>query len=322
MRIDPHSYYDPEQGKISQLHLELTVGFKTKSLWGHTTLVFEKPIKGTIDLDTRDLEIDQVTADGTQLQWSFAEQNPILGSCLRVTIPAVTKTISIQYRVGRKASALQWLEPPQTAGKQYPYLYSQCQSHHARSIVPVQDSPGLRFKYTASITVPKPLVVVMSAAPGKHYDNGDSWITYTFEMPQSIPAYLLALAVGNIVSRDLGPRSRVYSEPEIIDAAAWEFEPINDILLKAEELLGPYQWDRYDFLVMPPSFPYGGMENPRLTFLTPSLLAGDRSLIDVLVHELAHSWTGNLVTNATWNDFWLNEGSTMWAQRRILETLY
>ena len=227
------------------------------------------------------------------------------------------------YAASPEATALQWLSPAQTLGKRHPYLFSQCQAIHARSIVPCQDSPRARVTYGAALTVPEGLTAVMSAdSRGWRPGPAPGTRTFLFEMPQPIPPYLLALAVGDLASRDLSPRSRIWAEPGDLDAAAWEFAEIESFIHKAEELFGPYEWDRYDMLVLPPSFPYGGMENPRLTFLTPTLMAGDRSLVAVVAHELAHSWTGNLVTNASAEDFWLNEGFTVWAERRILEAVY
>lgn len=321
--VDPHSFADPDQGRVTHVHLQLNVDFDQRRLVGAVTLDLEGATGGYLDLDTRDLDIQTVVSGkGEALGFEHAEQDEIIGTKLRIEVPAGTGRITIQYRTSPTASALQWLEPPLTAGKKYPYLFSQCQAIHARSVAPLQDTPRCRVPYSAEITVPDPLVAVMSAAPGeKRAGEAKNTSTWSFDMPQPIPPYLLALAVGNLVSEDLGPRSRVYTEPEMLEACAWEFATVDDMLRKAEELFGPYRWERYDFLVMPPSFPYGGMENPRLTFLTPSLIAGDRSLVDVLAHELAHSWTGNLVTNATNEHFWLNEGFTVWAERRINEAL-
>ena len=321
--VDPHSYADPSQGRTTRLAMDLEVDFGTHRLSGTATLGLEGVDGGHLDLDTRDLEIQRITGpDGGALEFELADRHEFMGQRLRVQLPAGTGEITVHYRTSPEASALQWLDPALTAGKEHPYLFSQCQAIHARSMVPVQDTPRCRIPYSARITVPDPLVAVMSAAPGeKEAGPKPNTTTWTFEMPQPIPPYLLALAVGNLVSEDLGPRSRVYTEPEMLEACAWEFATVDEMLRKAEELFGPYRWDRYDFLVMPPSFPYGGMENPRLTFLTPSLLAGDRSLVDVLAHELAHSWTGNLVTNANNEHFWLNEGFTVWAERRINEVL-
>jgi leukotriene A-4 hydrolase/aminopeptidase len=323
-RLDPHSYTDTDQGRITHLELALDVDFSAKRLLGTAKLTLAEAASGPFDLDTRGLEIERVTgADGAAIGWTLADPDDILGACLRVELPDGTTGLELRYRTAPDASALQWLDPPQTAGKQQPFLFSQCQAIHARSMVPLQDSPGVRFSYEAEISVPEQLNAVMSAAPGGRIERPDTAgrAVYSFTMPQPIPAYLLALAVGNIDSRDLGPRSRVYAEPETLEAAAWEFAEADDMLREAEEIFGPYLWDRFDFIVMPPAFPYGGMENPRLTFLTPTLLAGDRSLVKVLAHELAHSWTGNLVTNASMNHFWLNEGFTVWAERRILERL-
>ena len=320
---DPHSYTDISQCRTTAVDLKLLVDFAARKLKGSVKLTFVEPVRGPVDLDTRALTIGAVTdARDVAVPFSLGKSDPILGAKLRVDVKEPTASLTIRYETSPDASALQWLEPQHTAGGKHPYLFSQCQPHHARSLVPLQDSAVVRFKYRAEITVPKPLVAVMSAAPGEKQAGPDAKSsTYTFEMPQPIPSYLLALAVGNIAAQDLGPRSRVYTEPEMLKAAAWEFAGVNDMLLAAEKLFGPYRWDRYDFLVMPPAFPYGGMENPRLTFLTPTLVAGDRSLVNVLAHELAHSWTGNLVTNATMNDFWLNEGFTVWAERRIHEAL-
>ncbi len=323
-RVDPHSYFDPDQGKVTELDLAVTVDFEARRLRGTVTLRLDQPRQGVLDLDTRGLTIDGVTtAGGSDLEFELGQPDPVLGARLRITLREPVDAVRAAYSTSPDASALQWLTPQNTAGGVHPYLFSQCQPHHARSMVPLQDSAAVRFSYRAAITVPAPLVAVMSAAPGTASagPTPDS-TTYAFEMPQPIPAYLMALAVGNIAGRDIGPRTRVYTEPEMLDAAAWEFEGAERMLEAAEEMFGPYLWDRYDFLVMPPAFPYGGMENPRLTFLTPTLIAGDRSLVNVLAHELAHSWTGNLVTNATMNDFWLNEGFTVWAERRINEALH
>lgn len=321
--FDPHSYTDLEQGSVSHLDLKLKVDFAHECLRGSANLTVERGAGDVLHLDTRDLQIERIIdKDGNALKWSLAEPESFFGSRLSVQLPEHIASFTVFYRTGDQASALQWLKPEQTAGKEQPYLFSQCQTIHARSMVPLQDSPKVRFTYAAEIEVPKDLTAVMAAAPGTRSAGSSKDVrTFSFRMPQPIPSYLLAMAVGELECRDLGPRSRVYAEPQLIEAAAYEFAQVDSMLKAAEDLFGPYQWERFDMLVMPPSFPYGGMENPRLTFLTPTLLAGDRSLVNVLAHELAHSWTGNLVTNATMNDFWLNEGFTVWAERRILEKL-
>ncbi|MCK6544898.1 M1 family metallopeptidase [Myxococcota bacterium] len=317
--IDPHSFADDAQPSTKHLDLALTVDFDARVLRGQVTLVLDRAADGTLDLDTRGLAIQRaVDASGAAVPFDLAANDPIRGSRLRLHTKG--DRVTITYTTSPDATALQWLEPAQTKGGRHPYVFTQCQAIHARTIVPCQDSPRVRSKYTAKLDIPASLRAVMAAAHVGREEKGARAIE-SFEMPQAIPSYLFAFAVGNIASKDLGPRSRVYAEPETLDASAWEFATVDDMLVKAESLFGPYVWDRFDLLVMPPSFPYGGMENPRLTFLTPTLLAGDRSLVNVVAHELAHSWTGNLVTNATMNDFWLNEGFTVYAERRIHQAL-
>lgn len=322
-RPDPHSYADDTQPRTKAFEWTATVDFAARVLRAEITLHFAEPAAGgSLDLDTRALTIEAVLApDGTTaLEHTLHAADPILGSRLEISVPAGVESIRIRYRTSPAASALQWLTPEQTLGKKHPYLFSQCQAIHARSVLPCQDTPSIRQTYTASLDVPSELRAVMAAAPRSRELHGDRAVE-RFEMPQAIPPYLVAFAVGDLASKDLSPRSRVWTEPAQLDAAAWEFEHVEDHLGAAESLFGPYDWERFDLLVMPPSFPYGGMENPRLTFLTPSLLAGDRSLVNVVAHELAHSWTGNLVTSSNAEHFWLNEGFTVFAERRILEAL-
>ena len=315
MRTDPHSFADLAQARTTHLDLVLDVQLEARVLVGRATLTFAESASGPVDLDTRALTIESVEDATRPLPYTLGEPDPVLGQRLRIERERPTDRVTITYRTSPEASALMWLEPSQTkSGK--PFLLTQCQAIHARSIVPVQDTPGARIRYDARVTVPEGLTAVMSAAPG--VPDGQA---LHFVMPQPIPPYLLALAVGELASEDLGPRTRVWAEPATLAAAAWEFADVEKMLESAEELFGPYAWERYDFVVLPPSFPMGGMENPRMTFLTPTLLAGDRSLVGVLAHELAHSWTGNLVTNADNEHFWLNEGWTVWAERRILEVL-
>jgi leukotriene-A4 hydrolase len=327
-RLDPHSHADPHQGRTRHLRWKLSVDFPSRTLEGDVLLELDAPAPGgPFDLDTKGLTIHAVeSADGAPLRHQLGDEDPILGQRLRIELPAGAHAVRIRYKTSPDAVGLQWLDPAQTEGKRHPFLFSQCQAIHARTMVPVQDTPRLRITYHAEVTVPAPLSAVMSAGPaGTHpapSRAGAEARTFVFDMPQPIPPYLIALAVGELESRDLGTRSRVWAEPATIDRAAWEFADIEDTIAVAEKLFGPYDWERYDMIVLPPSFPYGGMENPRMTFLTPTLLAGDRSLVDVVAHELAHSWTGNLVTNANMEHFWLNEGFTVWAERRILEALH
>jgi aminopeptidase N len=275
-------------------------------------------------LDTSDLAIDAVrTPDGQPLRFELGAADPILGRPLRVQLPGDARAIVVHYRTSPNARALQWLRPEQTAGGVHPYLFSQGQAILTRSWIPTQDSPGIRQTYRARIVVPKPLTAVMSAetlTPGGVDTPGGK--AFTFKLDQAVPPYLIALAVGDIAFRPIGPRTGVFAEPSVVDRAAYEFADLERMVEAAESLYGPYRWGRYDILVLPPSFPFGGMENPRLTFATPTVLAGDRSLTSLAAHELAHSWSGNLVTNATWRDFWLNEGFTTYFENRIMERLY
>jgi leukotriene A-4 hydrolase/aminopeptidase len=321
--LDPHSYFDTGQPRARHLTLKLAVDFERRRLDGSVVLHLESEASGILDLDTKGLTIRSVrTPDGASIRFELEDEEAILGRRLRLHLPDGARQAAIDYQTSPEAVALQWLTPVQTEGGRQPFLFSQCQAIHARTMVPLQDSPLVRVTYLAEVTIPEPLAAVMSAGPaGTRPGPAPGTVTYLFEMPQAIPSYLLALAVGDLDSRDLSPRSRVWAEPATVEGAAWEFAGIEEMIVKAEGLFGPYEWDRYDMIVLPPSFPYGGMENPRMTFLTPTLLAGDRSLVDVVAHELAHSWTGNIVTNATMEHFWLNEGATVWAERRILEAL-
>jgi aminopeptidase N len=323
-RQDPHSHADSEQPRARHLRLRLWVDFAARRIEGEAALELDAPSAGILDLDSKALEILQAsTGEGTNVPFQVGADEAILGSRLRLALPTGTTEVRLRYRTSPDAPALQWLSPEQTEGGRHPFLFSQCQPIHARSLAPLPDTARNRLTYEAEVEVPEPLAVVMSAGPAGEGPGGRPGTrVFRFRMPQRIPPYLLALAVGRLDSRELGPRSRVFAEPETVEAAAHEFADTEAMISRAEELFGPYEWDRYDMLVLPPSFPYGGMENPRMTFLTPTLLAGDRSLVDVVVHELAHSWTGNLVTNADMEHFWLNEGFTVWAERRLLEALH
>jgi leukotriene-A4 hydrolase len=323
-QIDPHSYYDTSQPCARHLRLNWFIDFERRQIDGSVTIELKESSAGYFDLDTKKIEIHSVcTQAGANLAWYPGDEEAILGRRLRLELPDGTTSITIHYTTSPEAVALQWFKPEMTLGKRQPFMYSQCQAIHARTIVPCQDTPRVRVSYSAAVTVPAELTAVMSAGPaGDRQDEASRTRTYLFEMPQPIPPYLLAIAAGDLQSRDLSPRSRVWAEPEMVDKAAYEFSEVEQMIETAEKTFGPYEWDRYDMLVLPPAFPYGGMENPRMTFLTPTVIAGDRSLVDVLAHELAHSWTGNLVTNATMDHFWLNEGFTTWAERRILDALH
>ena len=317
---DFHSYAKPEEAVVKHLHLDLNVDFDKKQLTGYAELSIETNGKTTeLHLDSRDLSIDSVWADGDATTFKLGEQQPFIGSDLAIAIKPTTKKVKVKYSTSPNAAALQWLSPEQTAGGDFPFLFTQSQAVLARTWIPLQDSPGIRFTYSATIHCPANLMAVMSAENDTTLHNDGA---YTFKMPQAVPSYLMALAVGNLKFHSYDHRSGVYAEPATIEKAAYEFEDMPKMIAAAEELYGPYAWGRYDVLVLPPSFPFGGMENPRLTFATPTILAGDRSLVALVAHELAHSWSGNLVTNATWDDFWLNEGFTVYFETRIMEKLY
>ncbi len=319
--MDPHSYSDLTQGKIKHIDFDFIVDFSNKTIHARATYTLSSSVAGPLFLDTRDILVAGVELGGKPILWNLGPVDPVLGARLELPDLNHRDQFTITYTTGSAASALQWLAPAQTAGGVLPFLFTQCQAIHARSVFPSQDTPAVRFTYSAVVAVPAQLTAVMAAEPGRSWLDGERK-KFEFQMPQPIPAYLFALAVGDLAYEDLSPRIRLYAEPAILPQAAWEFAETEASLKIAESLFGPYDWDRYDMLVLPPSFPYGGMENPRLTFLTPTLLAGDRSLTNVITHELAHSWTGNLVTNATWEDFWLNEGWTVYGERRILEAQY
>lgn len=324
---DAHSFASPGRIRVRHVDLDLDVSFNRKVLSGTVVATVERtrpPDRSPLVLDTRDLAVSAVAAssDGSifePVEFSVGAADAVLGSPLEIQLPPEATRVRIEYETNPRASGLQWLEPAQTAGKQHPFMYTQSQAIHARSWIPLQDTPAVRVTYTARIRTPPSLRAVMSAVnhPEEPRD-GD----YQFEMRQPVPSYLIALAAGDIAFQAMSARTAVYAEPSVVGAAAREFADTEQMVLAAERLYGPYRWERYDLLVLPPSFPFGGMENPRLTFATPTVLAGDKSLVSLIAHELAHSWSGNLVTNATWRDFWLNEGFTTYLERRIIEEVY
>lgn len=325
---DYFTFANTGQFVTEHLALDLDVDFETEALRGFAMLTMRRlDVAATeVILDTRDLTIASVavlqSGNSAPAEFQFGETHETLGTPLVIRLPAETGAafdLMIEYATSPESTALQWLPPELTAGGKHPLMFSQSQAVHARSWVPLQDTPAIRITYEATVRTPESLLAVMSA-------NNDPLTPrtgeYHFDMPQPIPSYLLAIAVGNLYFAPLGEDTGVYTEPELLDASVYEFADTQAMLEQAEEMYGPYDWGRYDLLVLPPSFPYGGMENPRLSFITPSLLAGDRSLVSVIAHELAHSWSGNLVTNATWRDGWLNEGMTSYIESRLMEVIY
>jgi aminopeptidase N len=323
--VDIHSFARPAEARVTHVALDLRADMRAHELRGTATLTVQRrPGATELVLDTRDLDIEKVAdSAGASLEHALGDADPIKGRPLTVKLGDGDGPVVISYKTRPTAAALQWLGPEQTAGKRQPYLFSQGQAILTRTWIPTQDSPGIRQTYTARITVPHPLRAVMSAEhvrDAAETARGDR--TFEFRMPDAVPPYLIALAIGDIASSAIGPRTAVYTEPSGLDRAASEFVDLERMVEAAEALVGPYRWGRYDLLVLPPSFPFGGMENPRLTFATPTIIAGDRSLVSLVAHELAHSWSGNLVTNATWSDFWLNEGITTYLEARIMEAVY
>ncbi len=305
---DPHSHAGRSPARVQHLALDLVVDFDARTLHGRATWQLANP--GTapeLVLDSRNLDLEavaQLDAAGTATPAAFAlgPADATLGQALTIALAPGTVAVQIAYRTRPAAAALQWLQPGQTAGTA-PFLFTQSQAILARTWLPCPDSPGIRFTYEATVQVPPHLLALMSAEnPQRLASDG----RYRFRMAQPIPAYLMALAVGDLQFAALSGRTGIYAEPASLAAAVHEFVDLDAMVAAAEQLYGPYAWERYDLLVLPPSFPFGGMENPCLTFVTPTIITGDRSLTSLVAHELAHSWSGNLVTNATWNDFWLN----------------
>lgn len=323
---DPLSYARYDQVRTTDLHLDLKADFSHKILSGYAELTLNWIDKSarTLVLDTNELNIAKVQVLNPNGKWTAAsfmldKLDAEKGRALRIALPFQPQKVRVYYRTAPSAAALQWMSPEQTMSGKRPFMFSQSQDINARSWAPIQDTPAVRFTYSARIDAPAGLRVVMSAENDQKSTGAGGW---KFKMAQPIPSYLLAIAIGEIEVRNLGPRTAVYAEPARIEAAAYELGDTEKMIDAAEGLYGPYRWERYDMIVLPPSFPYGGMENPRMTFLTPTMIAGDRSLNDLIAHELAHSWSGNLVTNASWKYTWMNEGFTTYVTTRIVEKLY
>lgn len=319
---DEHSYSKPGLAVVKHLDLDIKVDFDTQTILGKASWLIDNISKGNeIIFDENTLNITKVTLGDEEKETKFelGKETEFHGKPLHITIEPNTTKVNIYYSTTKDAIALQWLKPEQTADKKKPFLFSQGESVWSRTWIPCQDSPGIRFTYNAKVTVPKDLLAVMSAVnPQKKNDTG----VYTFKQDKAIPSYLMAIAVGDIEFQAIDNRTGVYAEPSVLKSAAYEFAELGKMVNAAEKLYGPYRWGRYDVLVLPPSFPYGGMENPNLTFLTPGVIAEDRSLTSLLAHELGHSWSVNLVTNATWDDIWLNEGFTTYVEHRIGEAIF
>ncbi len=317
--VDSQSFAELAKAKVTHLFWDVEVDFENKVIQGSATYNFTNNNADKIVLDTDYLVIDSVLVQANKANYLLADRDSIKGSALYIDITPSDSVVSIYYKTTQNASALQWLEPSQTHDKEFPFLLTQGEPILTRSYIPIQDTPSVRLTYQAKVKVPKELMAVMSATNAKENNNTG---VYYFDMDQPLAPYLIALAVGDIHYKAIDQRSGVYAERGLLDKASWELANMDQMLDAAEELYGPYPWKQYDVLILPPSFPFGGMENPRLTFATPTILVGDRSLTNLIAHELAHSWSGNLVTNATWEDFWLNEGFTVYFERRIMEKVF
>lgn len=323
---DPHSFAEYEKVRVRHMHLDLDADMNRSTLSGHVLLDLDRPEPGfqrlvldTRDLDIRDVNVVDPNGDFLPVSWRLGADHGHLGRPLVIVLPQGIEQVRIDYASRPEAFGLQWLNAEQTSSGK-PFMFSQSQPHYARTWVPLQDTPAVRYTFDATIRGPRDLMVVMGA-DGNLFERNDTG-EYHFEMPEAIPSYLMAIAIGDLVFAETGPRSGVYAEPQWIEAAAAEFDVLEEMIDIGEALYGPYRWGRYDLLVLPPSFPFGGMENPRLSYVTPTIIAGDGSLLALVAHELAHSWSGNLVTNAAWRDLWLNEGFTVYFEARIMEALY
>lgn len=324
--VDQHSFANIDAVFTSKLSLDLTVDFDKQQLQGFAEheLTRKDPTASQFVLDSRALVIEKVLQADNKGQWRAAAfqlgaVDAIKGQPLSITLAPDSTKVRVYYRTTAESSGLQWLNAAQTSEKQQPFLFSQSQAIHARSWIPLQDTPALRVSYQARIRTPKQLLAVMSADNSKNTErDGD----YRFVMPQPIPAYLIAIAVGDLHFQPMSSQTGIYAEKTWLAKAAAEFSDTQKMMDVASKLYGEYPWGRYDLLILPASFPFGGMENPRLSFITPTVITGDKSLVSLIAHELAHSWSGNLVTNSNWNDLWLNEGFTNFFENRLMAEVY
>lgn len=318
--MDIHSHAQPDAVRVTHASLDLELDFAARIVRGSVRLDLERrDAHAPLRVDAQALTITAVRGvDGTPLAHTLTGEDPVLGGTLEVSLRPEDQSVAIDYATTADCQAVQWLQPEQTHGRRQPFLFTQGQSILTRTWIPLQDSPGVRMTYDARIRVPQGLVPVMSAESLGRDEQG----AYRFRMPQAIPSYLIALACGDLAFEPISERCGIWADPALVKSARAELEDTERMIVEAEQLFGPYRWGRYDLIVLPPAFPFGGMENPRLTFATPTILAGDKSLVSLVAHELAHSWSGNLVTNATWRDFWLNEGFTVYFEGRIMEVVY
>ncbi|EMD63141.1 hypothetical protein GGP41_005162 [Bipolaris sorokiniana] len=334
---DPNTLSNYHNFVTRHTSVDFDIDFERKRLFGSVVLTLEcltdEDVKEVV-LDASYLDISVVEVEGKSVKFNVGDRVEPYGSPLSITLPSQVpkgKTVDIEIKVATtdKCTALQWMTPAQTSNKKHPYMFSQCQAIHARSVFPCQDTPDV--KSTFSFALRSPLPVLASGLPTGATDyqppkkDGESGtMKYTFEQKVPMTVYLFAVASGDLASASIGPRSTVWTGPEELlkckDELDGEIEPFMKAL---ESIVSPaYQWGQYNVLILPPSFPYGGMENPVWTYATPSIISGDKQNVDVIAHELSHSWSGNLVSAASWEHFWLNEGWTTYLERRIAAALH
>lgn len=322
---DPSTLSNYYQFNVNKTTVDMDINWSKNVIAGKVLYNFngnsELP---EITLDTSYLEIFNVALNGIKVSFKLDEgRHPVLGTALHIPTNGLlnikkSNDLEIDYSTTAQCTALQWPTVEQTAGKKAPYLYSQCEAIHARSLYPCFDTPSVKSPFDVTIKSAHPVVSTGVPVPSDEKEG-----VYKFVQKIPIPSYLLALASGDIASADIGPRSKVYTEPVNLDACKYEFENDTEKFIEAaEKIVFPYEWKTFNVLILPPSFPFGGMENPNITFATPTIVAGDRQNIDVIAHELAHSWSGNLVTNCSWEHFWLNEGWTVYLERRIMGAIH
>ncbi|OAL03456.1 leukotriene A-4 hydrolase [Phaeosphaeriaceae sp. SRC1lsM3a] len=333
---DPNTLSNYHNYVTRHTSVDFEIDFEKKRLVGSVVLKLESLVDEKVDvvLDSSFLDVSEAKVDGQKAEFKIGDRVDAYGSPLTVTLPKAIpkgKTVEIEFAVATtdKCTALQWMTPAQTSNKKHPYMFSQCQAIHSRSVFPCQDTPDV--KSTFSFALRSPLPVLASGLPTGATDyqppkkDGESGtLKYTFEQPVAITSYLFAVASGDVACAAIGPRSTVWSGPEELLDCQRELEGEIEPFMKAvESIVKPtYQWTQYNVLILPPSFPYGGMENPVWTYATPSIISGDKQNIDVIAHELSHSWSGNLVSAASWEHFWLNEGWTTYLERRIQAAIH
>lgn len=327
--VDIHTQSNYRDVPVRHMSMHLTLHMNEKIFYGYVDLQIENSLaQSSLILDTKSLVIvstaigSSTASNLVNVAHTLRENQPVLGQALEIPIEPTTRLVRVHYQTTEKSVGLDWIAPNLTSDH-FPMVVTQFQAINARTFVPCQDTPANKITYDATIALKsdiddKRMKVLMAADQRKKNADG----TYSFAITKPIPTYLIALAAGVFEERKISDRVSVFAEPSFVDKAAAEFNDAENMVATAERILGPYAWGRFDIFIMPPSFSYGGMENPTMTFIGRTVVAGDKSLVDVIAHELAHSWSGNYVTNRTWNDFWINEGTTMYIERLIVDELY